>query len=143
MPIQTFPSLLPSFTLCQRHLSIFKMSSTQPTTARTLVAFGAFSQFVGMVLGMFVPAMPFPRLGLTGHISWMTTGNLCLTTGLVLYQPNLVPISAPLLQYVKWAFFSGIIVMISETLNAFWGTNQFLTIVRPWGFLKSWLGVAR
>jgi hypothetical protein len=104
-------------------------TTPQISTARTLIAFGASCQFSGMVLGMFVPAMPFPRLGLGAHINIMSTGILSLGTGLILYQPNLVQMSSPLLQFVRWAFYSTVLGIGSETMNAWWGTNQFLSIV--------------
>lgn len=62
-------------------------------------------------------------------LAWL--GNFALTTGIILWQKDLVRISKPLLTFVRWAFLSGILVMLSESLNAFWGTNQFLAVVRP------------
>jgi hypothetical protein len=104
-------------------------TTTQANTGRTLIAFGATCQLAGMVLGAFVPAMPFPRLGSAAHINFMLAGMLSLTTGFILYQPNLVQMSSPLLHLVTWASFSSVGVLGSETLNAWWGTNQFLSIV--------------
>jgi hydroxylaminobenzene mutase len=111
-------------------------TTTQITTARTLIAYGSSCQLTGMVLGMFVPAMPFPRLGLGAHINIMSTGILSLGTGLILYQPNLVQMSPRLCRLVTWGFFSSVLVIASETLNAWWGTNQFLSIVNIISFVR-------
>jgi hypothetical protein len=129
-------SFLFFLSLTSRVLPVFyplnlKMATTvaQVNTARSLITFGAFSQFIGMVLGMFVPAMRFPRLGLGAHINIMSSGIISLTTGVILYQPNLVQMSSGFLRLVMWGIFSSAVVMGSETLNGWWGTNQFLTIV--------------
>jgi hypothetical protein len=82
-----------------------------------------------MLLGMFVPSMPYPRLGLGAHINIMSTGILSLGTGLILYQPNLVSLSSPHLQLVRWGFYSSVLVIGSEILNAWWGTKEFLSLV--------------
>ena len=76
-----------------------------------------------------MPAMPFPRLGLGAHINFMSTGIVSLTTGFILYQPNLVKISSGFLRLVMWGNLASVFVLGSETLNAWWGTNQFLSIV--------------
>jgi hypothetical protein len=85
-----------------------------------------------MALGMFVPSMPYPRLGLTAHINIMSTGILSLGTGLILYQqnPRLVSINSPLLlRGVRWGVYSSVALLGSEVLNAWWGTREFMSIV--------------
>lgn len=50
------------------------MVGTQTAVAKTLITYGAFCELAGMIFGMFIPQMPYPRLGLAGHNNWMLSG---------------------------------------------------------------------
>lgn len=93
---------------------------------------------VGIIYGAIVPLTPFPRLGLTAHIQFISEGMFVVCAGLVLHcappglpkrfktlAESLSPLQANLI-------FGGCAILwfplISEALNAWWGTRQTLPL---------------
>ena len=82
---------------------------------------------VGLVWGLMVPHTPHPRLALGAHIQFITNGMLfVLMAVLVLKLPHTLGIKSGIVMvaaaYLTWA------MALSEVANAWWGTNQVLTV---------------
>ena len=98
--------------------------SRQPTY---LAANGAVLILTGLLVGLAVPAAPFPRLMLTAHIQFVVNGMLSVFAGLVL-RTGLSVVGPRAATFVVWAHVAAWLVCVSEIGAAFWGANQALPI---------------
>jgi hypothetical protein len=94
---------------------------------RQILIHGLALVLVGLVWGLMVPHTPHPRLALGAHIQFVTNGMLfTLMAVLVLKLPHAVGTKSGKVMlvaaYLTWA------MALSEIANAWWGTNQVLSI---------------
>ena len=101
---------------------------TPPPRARQILIHGLLMVMTGLLWGVAIPHTPFPRLALSAHIQFLTSGIIySLMSILLLTLPHRVgPRSTVIMLisvYLTW------LMAISEAFNSFWGTKQILPIV--------------
>ncbi|MBT8138276.1 MAG: hypothetical protein KJP25_00790 [Gammaproteobacteria bacterium] len=97
------------------------------TTGRRVLLHGLSMILVGLVWGLGVPHTPFPRIALSAHIQLEVNGLLFVTLSLVVLKalPTLGRVSCIALHSAAWLAWP---MLISAVGNAWWGTNQTLSI---------------
>jgi len=123
-----------------------------PSTAdRTLVRHGFLLFLIALVIGLAIPAFPFPKIALSAHVSTLLNGLFLIALGLAWPAIDLSPGAArlvrPLALYGTWA---------NLALNlcvSLWGAGRLLPLAsagrtaQPWqdaltSFLAVSLGLA-
>jgi hydroxylaminobenzene mutase len=114
-------------------------SATQLSGSTTIIRQAILMCFAGLVWGMFVPAATYPRLALVAHIEAMSNGPMWLGIGAVL-QTDFMSVSDTGFLVLKASLVGNWIWLVTEALNGWWGTKDFLSIVsHSWGdFLAKW-----
>ncbi len=82
----------------------------------------------GLVLGLFIPAFPYPRIALTAHIGLTGNGALLVAMGCAL-APSVWPFAFPgrlRRQIIRIGCLSAWIVPPAQIINAFWGSKTML-----------------
>ena len=94
---------------------------------KQLLIHGLALILVGLVFGFVVPQTPYPRLALGAHVQFETNGMLFVLIGLLMLTwLNSVGRWTLLVTVISaWATW---FMALSETANAWWGTNQMLPI---------------
>ena len=95
--------------------------------SRQLLIHGMVLVLVGLVLGLFVPGTPYPRLALGAHIQFVTNGMLfiVLATALLALPHSVGLRSVWVMVVAAWLTWT---MAISEVANSWWGTTQMLSI---------------
>lgn len=96
-------------------------------SAYCLGANGAVMIFVGLLLGVAIPAVPYPRLMLSAHTLFFGAGMLSLFAG-VLLQVRFCILGKAGAQFVLFAHVFEWIVCISQVLGSVWGTKKALPL---------------
>jgi (hydroxyamino)benzene mutase len=104
-------------------------SANQLSGSESIIRQSLLMQLVGLVWGMFVSQTPFPRLALIAHIEAMANGAMWLGVGVVL-QTNFMSVSNTGLLILRASLATNWVWLVSEALNGWWGTKNFLSIVR-------------
>ena len=94
---------------------------------RQIVLQGVALVLIGLVWGFVVPHAPYPRLALTAHIQFEQNGLLLIALGVILFlfRPKLARVSLGIMVLAAWLIWP---MLLTEVANAWWGTNQVLTI---------------
>lgn len=94
---------------------------------RHIVLQGAALILIGLVWGFVVPHTPYPRLALTAHVEFEQNGLLLIALGVILFifRPSVAPVARIIMLVAAWLVWP---MMLTEVANAWWGTNQILTI---------------
>jgi hydroxylaminobenzene mutase len=100
---------------------------TTKSGGKQLLLHGLALILAGLMLGFVVPQTPYPRLALGAHIQFETNGMLFVLLALVLLSfPNSAGRKTLVVMVLSaWATW---FMALSETANAWWGTNQMLPI---------------
>lgn len=95
--------------------------------ARQILLHGLSLVMAGIIWGIFAPMTPYPRLGLAAHIQFTSNGMLFMILAILLLKvPNRVgPKSALVMLAAAWLIWP---LLLSEVANAWWGTNQMLSL---------------
>lgn len=99
------------------------------TTGVGLIRSGLFLEFGSIVWGALIPATPYPRLALVGHLVGSSLGMLTIGTGILL-RSDLFDLSHNQLMTVKWGLNSSWLMVAVEMANAWWGARNALPLVR-------------
>jgi (hydroxyamino)benzene mutase len=100
--------------------------STFDRRRQTLIH-GLMLVMAGLLWGFVVPLAPHPRLALVAHIQFIVNGLLLIVMAvLLLALPHRVgPKSLGVMLLSAWLTW---LMALSEAANAWWGTNQILSI---------------
>lgn len=94
--------------------------------ARALMTAGAVLIVLGLLTGLAVAAMPFPRLALSSHLEAMMNGLVLMVLGLAWGHLRLSP---RLSAVAFWAALYGAFAnWVGTGLSGFWGGSRFLPI---------------
>jgi hypothetical protein len=89
---------------------------------------GALLMLAGLLVGAFIPFVPYPRLMLSAHNAGFTvSGMLSMVAGLLLGS-SLCSIPPRAVSAVIWAHVALWPLSLSEVAAAFWGTNRALPL---------------
>src|SRR4051812_110239 len=99
-----------------------------PPRSRQILIHGLLMVMTGLLWGVAIPHTPFPRLALSAHIQFLTSGIIYLLMSILLFTlPHRVgPRSTIVMLISVWLTWS---MAMSEAFNAFWGTHDILPIV--------------
>lgn len=94
---------------------------------RQILLHGMLMILAGMVWGLIIPMIPFPRLALVAHIQLELNGLLFVVLAvLLLTLPHRVgKTSLRIMLLAVWLTWG---MALSEVANAWWGTTQILSI---------------
>jgi hydroxylaminobenzene mutase len=94
---------------------------------RHIVLQGLALILIGLVWGFVVPHTPYPRLALTAHIEFEQNGLLLIALGVILFlfRPPVARVALIIMLAAAWLIWP---MLLTEVANAWWGTNQVLTI---------------
>jgi hydroxylaminobenzene mutase len=67
------------------------MNNPSDHMAHRLIFLGIFLFFLGLVVGLFIPLMANPRMGLSTHLEAIMNGLFMIVLGLIWNRVNLVP----------------------------------------------------
>jgi hypothetical protein len=101
--------------------------SSHSASAYYLGANGALMIFVGLLLGVAIPAAPYPRLMLSVHTLFLEAGMLSIFAG-VLLQVRFCILGRAAAAFVVFAHIFEWIVCLSQIAGAEWGTKKALPI---------------
>jgi len=99
-----------------------------PPRSRQILINGLLMVMTGLLWGVAIPHTPFPRLALSAHIQFLTSGIIYLLMAILLHTlPHRVGPRSTIVMlisvYLTW------LMATSEAFNSFWGTKQILPIV--------------
>jgi hydroxylaminobenzene mutase len=99
-----------------------------PPRSRQILIHGLFMVMTGLLWGVAIPHTPFPRLALSAHIQFLTSGIIYLLMSILLFTlPHRVgPRSTAVMLLSVWLTWG---MATSEAFNSFWGTTHILPIV--------------
>lgn len=95
---------------------------------RQILIHGLLMVMTGLLWGVAIPHTPFPRLALSAHIQFLTSGIIYLLMSILLHTlPHRVgPRSTVMMLISVWLTW---LMATSEAFNSFWGTTHILPIV--------------
>jgi (hydroxyamino)benzene mutase len=105
------------------------ITMSQAAIALGLLKSGSLLLPAAFLLGIFIPATPFPRIALSSHVNMIQHGLLSIGAGLILYQTGLVELSEWQFWLVGLSHFYLWILDFVSICNAWWGTNKTLQVV--------------
>ena len=98
-----------------------------PKPSYYLTGNGALMVLAGLLCGLTVSAVPYPRLMLTAHIQFLVNGMMSVFAGLML-KTSLSIVGRGSGMLIVWGHVSAWAVCFSEVAGAIWGANKALPI---------------
>jgi hydroxylaminobenzene mutase len=108
------------------------MATNNHRSSSYLAGNGALLILVGLLVGLAIPAAPYPRLMLTAHIQFLVNGMISVFAGLLL-MTSLSVVRGWSARLIVWGHVSLWAVCFSEVGAAVWGAKQTLPIAAAQG----------
>lgn len=114
--------------------------ASPPSISVPLYRLGSTLFVGGLLWGVFIPMVPFPRLALSGHLNLINNAVASICAGVLVskIEESKLPLSPWAAGSVYWGLWSAWPMAISECLNSLWGGNEALPIVRSRKNLNLW-----
>jgi (hydroxyamino)benzene mutase len=103
-------------------------SASQLAQSGSIISQSLLMLLAGLVWGLFVAQTPYPRLALIAHIEAMANGPMWLGVGILL-QTDFMSVSNTGLVILQASLVGNWVWLVTEALNGWWGTKNFLFIV--------------
>src|SRR5271170_8013213 len=97
---------------------------SQPAIAVSLMQSGSILLTGSFLLGVFIPATPYPRIALSTHVNALQHGLLSIAAGLILRDNGLVNLTHWQVWTVAVAHYYLWVINGMSLANSWWGTNK-------------------